>query len=147
MYVPLPLCPPVPYSVHVPWFVVPTGFVANREVIKVTEAIQQEGEKVVRLQVYEYVTKRLDEVLSFVEHVHGHNIIVNSTRKKPVSHVKEMSPPPPPVPIADLQQIVGDSIRETLTPLLEPLTTLTPFLESLQIWKVSPNWQGVQGDD
>ena len=51
------------------------------------EAIQQEGEKVVRLQVYEYVTKRVDEVLSFVEHVHGH-IIVNSTRKKPVSHVK-----------------------------------------------------------
>ena len=69
---------------------------------------------------------------------HGH--ILNSNRKKPVPSVElELSPPPPPLPIrpADFQQIVGDSIREALNPLLEPLTALTPFLKSLQIGKVS----------
>ena len=64
-----------------------------------------------RLHVFEYMTKRLDEVLSFVEHIHGH--VMLATKMRPTPSVElEMSPPPVPIRPADLQKIGGEGIRE-----------------------------------
>ena len=70
-----------------------------------------------RLHVFEYLTKRLDNVLSFIKHFHGHIIIATKMRPPPSVEL-ELSPPLRP---ADLQRIVGDGIREALTPFLEAL--------------------------
>ena len=83
----------------------------------VIHPVQREGDKTVRLHVFEYKMKHLDEVLSFVEHVHGH-IMVTSEGSAP--HSLQPQSPPPEL-LVEMKKMVKDAMEAALSPLLEAL--------------------------
>ena len=82
--------------------------------------VQREGDKTVRLHVFEYRMKHLDDVLSFVEHVHGH-IMVTSEGSAPHSLQPQSPPPELLVRPFEMQKMVKDTMEAALSPLLEAL--------------------------
>ena len=93
-----------------------TGFVVNSQTIQVIKPVQREGEKTVRLHVFEYMTKRLDEVLSFVEHGH----VTENVKPPPATSVVPQSPPEP-IRENELERVVKDTMEDVLPRLLREL--------------------------